>query len=170
MFIREKKFEEINPYDVLDIADRKDDFQLREYAFSSSVYTYVQGGMYAGFSLPVFLAKDRSSLIELSDMNSTTDKNLGMFQISSAQIPEGVIGADLSSSLEGKGIDFISPLDKKVDKGTFPNKDDEIVISSSLARKIYKDKSPIGESLSLLLLGDIKKEGNSYKNVFSIMI
>lgn len=166
LFIREKKLEEINPYDVLDIADRKDDFQLREYAFSSSVYTYVQGGMYAGFSLPVFLAKDRSSLIELSDMNSTTDKNLGMFQISSAQIPEGVIGADLSSSLEGKGIDFISPLDKKVDKGTFSNKDDEIVISSSLARKIYKDKSPIGESLSLLLLGDIKREGNSYKNVF----
>lgn len=166
LLVKDKKLAEVLPKDLMEIVERKEEFPLRECAFSSSVYTYIQGGMYAGFSLPVFLSKDRTSLIELSDKNQTTDKNLGMFQIAGEEIPKGVVSADLSSSLEGKGITFVSPVTKKVSSGRFPSSDEEIAISSSLAKKIYGDEDPLGKRLCLLLLADIKPNGTNFRNVF----
>lgn len=167
LYIKEKKYAEILPQHMIDIADRTDDFSIREYAFSSSVYTYVQGGMYAGFSLPVFLSDNRSSLIELSDMNTTTDKNLGMFQIAGKEIPDGVVAADLTSSLNGEGITFSNPLNPKMLIGKYPKSDDEIAISSSLAKKIYGSNDVQGRILCLLLLSDIQRSGDVYHNIFN---
>lgn len=165
LFIRPKVDREVAPHDLLDMGERED-LSLSEYAFSSSVYTYVQGGLYAGFSLPVFLSSKRSDLVELSEKNKTTDRNLGMFQIADKEIPEGVIGADLTSSLKGEGILFRSPLDQRVDLGRFPRGDFEIALSSDLAQALHRGEDPVGKTLCLLLLGDVRKEGNSYRNIF----
>lgn len=167
ILVKDKKAAEVLPQDLLEIVERKEEFPLRECSFSSSVYTYIQGGMYAGFSLPVYMSKDRASLIELSDRNQTTEKNLGMFQIAGEEIPKGVVAADLSSSLSGNGVTFISPVNKKVDQGLFPSSDEEIALSSSLAREIYgTEEDLVGKRLCLLLLGDIKQNGASFSNIF----
>lgn len=163
--VREKKYSEVNSYDINEIVSLNG-YGIDSYVFSSSVYTFVQGGMYSGFSLPVFLSDERSKLIELSDMNATTDKNLGMFQISQAQIPDGVIGADLNSSLNGKGIGFVNIKNSSLDESLYPKDDNHIAISSSLAKKIYGTIDCVKERLCLLLLGDIVSNGDGYNNIF----
>lgn len=162
--MREKKYSEVNSYDMKEIVNG--DFYVQNYMFSSDVYTYLQGGMYSGFGLPVFLSDERSKLIELSDLNSTTDRNLGMFQISQAQIPKGVVGADINSSIAGAGIGFSNIEGHEVSYGNPPADDSQIVISSSLARKIYGNVEPIGSNLCMLMLADIVKSGDAYLNKF----
>ena len=139
-------------------------------AYSSPVYTYTASGYISGFQKPFFFSKRKEKLNQIQDSAATTHRDLGAFQASLIQVPEDVIKADLSSSMNPDGLRFVS-LDGSsptIRYGKAPVSDGEIGISSALAEKLYDTMTlALKAPLYTLTLDQTKKKEDLYVNHFS---
>lgn len=141
---------------------------VKSVKYSSSVYTYTASGYISGFNKPFFFSKFKEKLNTIEDNLYFTEENLGSFQGSLIDDIDGVIKADLISSMDSK--DSLS-LDNYDDKtllcGSYPENTNEICISSSLAKELFNDNiSALNSKLNTLTLYDTKKKDDGYRNLF----
>ncbi len=142
---------------------------VRSVSYSSPVYTYTASGYISGFKKPFFISKYKDKLNEIEDNSFKTKNNLGDFQGSLIEVPNGVIKADLFSAMDSNGLSFSSYSKDDVPiAGYKPNDYSGIMISSSLANELFlgSDKA-LDESLSTLMLERTVKKGEDYLNYFS---
>lgn len=143
---------------------------VRSVSYSSSVYTYTASGFISGFQKPFFFSPAKEKLNAIMDESSLSAVNLGSFQGSGIQVPDGVLKADLLSSMEEQGLRF-SSLDGSAVLplyGEEPSSYEEIGISEGMAEKLFGDvQKAAGETLHTLTLDRIVQEGEQFRNVFS---
>ena len=139
-------------------------------SYSSSVYTYTASGFISGFQKPFFFSPAKEKLNAIMDEASVSDVNLGAFQGANIEVPEGVLKADLISSMEEVGLRFCSLDSSRLvpSLGEEPTSYEEIGISEGMAKKLFGfADSALGEKLHTLTLDRISKEGERYRNIFS---
>ena len=150
------------------IDDNKDKIESIDY--STSAYTYTTSGYISGFTMPFFFSKYKNKLIEIEGEYTFADENLGQMQASSIKVDEDVFKGDILSSIEKKGVSFIS-FSRNKDKlllGKKPTKYNQIAVSSAFAKKLNsKMDLSIGMELHTLLLNNIVYSNNKYMNEFS---
>lgn len=136
-------------------------------SFSSPMYTYTASGYISGFLSPYFFSRYKDKLNRIQDNNAYSPYDLGSFQGSLIQTENGVIKADLLSSMDGSGLVFRSMEDQTPLYGNAPTKSDEIGISKKMAEELFSLPSDaIGEKLYLLTLEKTKKENDRYHHSF----
>lgn len=137
--------------------------------YSSSVYTYTASGYISGFAKPFFFSRYKEKLNDIQDNYSTTDENLGQFQSTLREAPEGVRKADLLSSRNGEGLRFVSlnQANPKIKSGYTPSSIDEIGISLGRAEKLFSSSSALDKTLNTLTLLKTAKKNEKYTNRFA---
>lgn len=138
-------------------------------SYSSGLYTYTANTYMSGFKKPFFFSLDKSKLNEIEDEYYKSDENLGSFQSSSFKVDDSVIKSDLFESVNNSSLLFKS-LDLKnynLIVGDKLTSYSQIYISSGLKEKLFNSSNPIGKSLYILSLDNIKELNNGYENIFS---
>ncbi len=136
--------------------------------FSSPMYTYTASGYISGFMKPYFFSRYREKLNRIQDSNAYSKYDLGNFQGSVMQTEDGVVKADLVSSMDGNGLVFHPYDDAEVLYGEVPKKNDEIGISKKMAEEFYPNVTDaLGEKLYVLTLEKTQKEGELYRHHFA---
>lgn len=135
--------------------------------FSSPMYTYTASGYISGFLNPYFFSRYKEKLNRIQDSNAYSKYDLGNFQGSVMETEDGVIKADLLSSMDGNGLVF-HPYDSAlILYGEKPKTNKEIGISRKMAETFFNNVSDaIGEKLYVLTLEKTKKEGDFYRHYF----
>ncbi len=136
--------------------------------FSSFMYTYTASGYISGFLNPYFFSRYREKLNRIQDKNAYSIYDLGNFQGSVIETEDGVIKADLVSSMDGNGLAFQPYDDALLLYGEKPKSYGEIGISKKMAEEFYPRASDaLGEKLYVLTLEKTQKEGGQYRHFFS---
>lgn len=137
------------------------------YSLSSPVYGYVSGGFYEGFVTPVFVSPKKESLNAIMDANAITEMDIRGYSFASEELPEKVMPSSLADAVLGKGILFASPTTQRLALGRFPASDNEIGISTGLAKTLYRDPySALGKKLGFLMLDSVTPLSDGYANGF----
>lgn len=141
---------------------------IKSVKYSSSVYTYTASGYISGFDKPFFFSKYKDKLNTIEDNLYYTEENLGSFQGSLIDDMDGVIKADLISSMDSKDSLSLSDYEnKKLLLGSYPTSVNEICISKGLAVELFKNtNSALNANLNTLTLYDTKKRDVGYRNLF----
>lgn len=137
--------------------------------YSTPIYTYTGSGYIRGFSKPFFFSKYKEKLNRIQDNNLYSDENLGQFQSSAFELPDGVIKADLLSSADKGGLRFITMEENtnSLVQGKEPQSSKEIAISSGFARSMFDNpKRGIGETLHVLTLEKTEAFQDKFINSF----
>ena len=159
----------INPNEILSFVKNNRD-KVDSISYSTPVFTFTASGYISGFTKPFFFSKYKEKLNEIQDNYLHTSLNLGQFQGSLINVPDGVIKADLLSSSEENGLKYYS-LDQsniKPSLGTEPKSYDEIGISSKLATYLYDSPNyALDQPLQVLtLIKTITNSNGTYENQF----
>ena len=156
----------ISVSDIYGIYNENRDF-LSALSFSSPMYTYTASGYISGFLSPYFFSRYKDKLNRIQDNNAYSSYDLGSFQGSLIETENGVIKADLLSSMDGNGLVFHSMEEQSLLYGNAPTKSDEIGISKKMAEELFPLSSDsIGEKLYVLTLEKTKKENDRYHHCF----
>lgn len=156
----------ISVSDIYRIYNENRDF-LSALSFSSLMYTYTASGYISGFLSPYFFSRYKDKLNRIQDNNAYSSYDLGSFQGSLIETENGVIKADLLSSMDGNGLVFHSMEEQSLLYGNEPTRSDEIGISKMMAEEIFSLPSDaIGEKLYVLTLEKTKKENDRYHHFF----
>ena len=135
--------------------------------YSSAIYTYTVNGYISGFSTPILFSANLEELNYIEDNYQFSDIDLGSFQGSLIETNEKVLKADLLSALEEEGMSFKVLKKNSIIIGQKPQNENEIIISSKLAQKLYSSTSKaLNNDLYSLTLNKTTKEANNYKNNF----
>ncbi len=135
--------------------------------FSSPMYTYTASGYISGFLNPYFFSRYKEKLNRIQDSNAYSKYDLGSFQGSVMQTEEGVIKADLVSSMDGNGLVFHPYDSAPILYGEKPKTNREIGISKKMADTFFPHvNDALGEKLYVLTLEKTKKEGDLYRHYF----
>lgn len=136
--------------------------------FSSPMYTYTASGYISGFMKPYFFSRYREKLNRIQDTNAYSKYDFGNFQGSVMRTEDGVIKADLVSSMDGNGLVFHPYDEASVLYGEKPKSNDEIGISRKMAEEFYPNAmDALGENLYVLTLEKTQKEGELYRHHFA---
>lgn len=137
------------------------------YSLSSPVYTFTSGGMYEGFTSPLFLSEDKGALNRVADLNSLTEFDLAGYSFAPDELPDRVLSSSLASSVMGEGIGFSVPGTEIPLKGTLPRSDERVAISSALAVQLYGSvDSAVGSLLHMLMMDGTRSVSSGYANSF----
>ncbi len=144
------------------------DYPVYSIRYSSSIYSYTTSGYIAGFNKPFFFSANLEELNYIQDNYQFAEVDLGQFQGSLFEVDDKVIKADLLSALDDEGMSF-KVLDREAKTfGSLPKNDNEIIISSKLAERLFtSSQKAINSNLYALTLSETRKENGRYKNIFS---
>lgn len=144
---------------------------IESVSYSSPVYTYTANGYVSGFAKPFFFSKYREKLNQIQDKATFSKEDLGSFQGSQIEDIEGVIKADLISSMDQKkALRFITLNGRRLKPffGKEPKDYTEIGISRKMAESLFQSTSgAINRELCTLTLDRTEKVDGRYKNHFS---
>lgn len=158
----------VNPSEILRfVEDNKE--KIESVSYSTPVFTFTASGYISGFTKPFFFSKYKEKLNEIEDNYLHTSLNLGQFQGSQIETPEGVVKADLLSSGEKDGLRYYSldQSDKEPILGNKPKNYKEIGISKGMAELLYGSlDDALNKPLQVLMLVDTVKTEEGYDNVF----
>ena len=144
--------------------------KIQSIRYSSPVYTYTASGYISGFSRPYFFSKYKEKLNQIQDSAMYADQNLGSFQGSLIEDVDGVIKADLISSMDQKnGLKFISLEGNKTKPfyGREPQNIHEIAISKRMAIELFHScTAALNAPLCILALKETQKINDRYINTF----
>lgn len=153
-----------------DINDLKTRFNssIKSVYISDNFYYCSDEGINSGFLKPIYVSSDKSKLNEIADFNYHANFNLEGFQGSTIALSQGVALGDLSG-ISSNPLTFQSYM--KVPSllmGIPPKNENEIIISSSLAKYLYsKEPYCLNKPLYLTCLTKTVLENGTYKNVFT---
>lgn len=157
----------ISASDVKDIYFNEQ-YNVKNYSFSSSIYRYMSSGLFEGFTTPLFLSNEKSGLNEIADKQKITEYNMQSYVLSEEDIPKNVKVSSLLSTALGEGVLFLTPKDEKILLGRFPSTDKEIAISKQLAKILYgSEEKALSKTLHFLMLDNILIENGLYHNDFA---
>lgn len=119
-----------------------------------------------GFDQPTYLSKNIDLINQFIDYNSFSKNNYGIYQSGSFVSHDenffSLSKLDCSKDNYVKFTPYVKN-DKKLIEGRYPKNEHEILISSSLNKRI---EMKIDEEVYLLMMTEIKKNGSEYQNVF----
>lgn len=143
---------------------------IESICYSSPIYTYTSSGYISGFSRPCFFSKYKEKLNQIQDNAMYAIENLGSFQGSLIEDIDGVIKADLISSMDSKTALKFHSLEKEERQpfyGKKPESISEIAISKKMAIDLYHSATAsLNATLNILLLKETTKYNNRYINHF----
>ena len=144
---------------------------IQSVCYSSPIYTYTASGYISGFSKPFFFSKYKDKLNSIQDEAEYSTENLGSFQGSLIKDMDGVIKADLLSSMNQEtGLNFqsLDNYEVKPYYGKKPNNYLEVGISKGMAIQLFGSASQaLNKTLYTLTLNDtVQLKENQYRNEF----
>lgn len=156
----------LSVYKIKDkLKDKKGTFS--DLCFSSPIYTYTASGYISGFLKPFFFSRYKDKLNQIIDSNRTSAHNLGSFQGSLIETDTRVLKADLLSSMNQSGLVFLSKDNKTLMYGKEPTRNNEIGVSVSFAKQLFKKETEaLNQTLHVLTLQETVKEGDHFRNEF----
>jgi ABC-type lipoprotein export system ATPase subunit len=122
----------------------------------------------AGFLKPVYVSARRDLLNKIADFNYEAKFDLAGFQGSTIVFDEGVVMGDLSKTQTNPLLfkPYLSP--PPLVKGYYPEKSQDVLISSCLADYLYKSASfALNQKLFLTCLKETVFKNGGYKNIFA---
>ncbi len=147
----------INYQDIKTIIDNDEElFPLDE------AYPLIKEAMVSGFKNSIFFASLDSDLDYVENYYTSLNQNADTLDLSSVNYNANISYGNLITAMKNKGVK-LKTKKPKLKKGRFPFSENEIVISSSLAKKLFKDNNPINKRIYLLFNNYDDIYNNSFK-------
>lgn len=121
-------------------------------------YLVLDGSMISGFSSDFLLTDNEAILSEAIELNNIVPRNKNIIY------PNEILLGNITN-LSGNNIDFSSDLSNVL--GNIPKSEEEIVISSRLAKTLFKSDDPINKELYVGFLKDKVIEDNKTINNYA---
>ena len=163
--VKKAKKSQIDLYKVDEILSTYKD-QFKDYYYSNNFYYYSEQGMYSFFLKSIYVSSKKEKINELVDYNYKADVSLNGFMGATIVSKDDIVSSSMVSSSLNEGICFKSIDNKTLLKGIIPRNYNEVVISSSLGEKLFKNPFYIGKDIYLTCLKDVEYINEGYKNIF----